>query len=479
MALETASNGPPLRAGSISFWGAFAISFGNMAPAASVLFLPQAMAQFTGTAVPLAFVFAMIAAFLTSASILHFAKRFASSGAAYTFNTMGFGKVFGFLSGWMLWLAYGLALPSNLLVFGYFAQGFIAQLFGTTISWMVFALFALAAIAYLAVRGIRSSARVDLALGAIETAIILGLALAIVFQGGAHGNTWAVFSPANAPGSWVGIVFGMLYGVGAFAGFEASATVAEEVRNRFKTIPAAIFLTLIIGGALYVLVSYAIAIGYGANSGSALAQATSPLSTLAIHFVGRWMALLVDLAAMASALGISLASANASARVLYKMGSDQVVSRWFAATHKRYATPHHATLFMAALGVLIIVGLGTVANPYPEGFSYLVAAADVLGLTLYVSVNLAWVRVWWKDQQHHQMGVLVGVVPSILGAVVMLIPLVSTIYPIPMWPLDLALYLTFAYVAVGLVIAFILKVKYPQRLAQAGQVFAANDTLEG
>lgn len=187
------------------------------------------------------------------------------------------------------------------------------------------------------------------------------------------------------------------------------------------------------------------------------------------------MAIVIDLAGMTSALGISLASANASARVLYTMGRDRVISHWFAVTHRQFSTPHHATLVLAAMSTVLLCGLGLAVNPYPTGFSYLVAAADVLGLTLYVSINIAWVRMWWKDEQHFQMGWLRGVVPSLLGALVMLVPLLSTVYPIPAWPLNLVLYLTFAYIAVGLWLAWRLKRNHPDLLARAGQAMSAGE----
>ncbi len=433
------------------------------------------MAEYTGTAVPLAFVFALVASFLTAASILHFVRRFASAGAAYTFNTMAFNKIFGFLSGWMLFLAYGLALPSNLLVFGFFAQEFTRQVLGVAVSWEIFALCALAAVTVLVIRGIRTSTRVDLTLVVLETLIVAVLALAIIWQGGAHGNTWAVFSVRRAPTAWVGIVFGMLYGVGAFAGFEASATVAEETRNRYRTIPAAIFATIAVGGILYILVAYAIAIGYGVQGGHALMTASLPLSVLATKFVGRWMAYAVEIAGMTSALGISLASANASARVVYTMGRDEVLSSWFAQVHKRYATPRNAMVVMAAVSAVLLTAVGFAVHPYPEGFSDLVASADVLGLALYVSVNIAWVRMWWRDRDHFHMGWVSGTVPSLLGAVVMAIPLISTVYPIPPWPVNLFLYLTFAYVALGVFLALRLKVRHPDRLAKAGRAMTVEE----
>lgn len=473
--LVTSSGEQGLREGSVKFWGALAISFGNMAPAASVLFLPQAMASYTGTSMPLAFVMAMLAAFLTASSILHFTRRFASAGAAYTFNAIAFNKVFGFLSGWMLSLAYGLALPSNLLVFGYFAQAYVREVFGEQISWLLWAVCALAVITYLVVRGIRASTRVDLALLVIETLIILVLAMVIVVHGGAQGNTWAVFSPRQAPHQWVGILFGMLYGVGAFAGFEASATVAEETHNRYRTIPAAIFTALVLGGLLYIFVAYAIAIGYGVDGNRALLSSAMPLNSLAVRYVGHWMAYVIEIAAMVSALGVALASANATARVLYKMGKDRVLPGWLEAIHRDYQTPYRAAYLMAALSLVLLGGVALLTTPYPQGFSALVAAADVLGLSLYVSVNIAWVRMWWKDPDHYHLHWLTGVVPSLLGAIVMVIPLVSTIVPMPAWPINVVLYATFAYVLVGWGVGLFLKAKQPHTLDQSGQSLEAQD----
>lgn len=443
-----------LKDGSISFWGALAISFGNMAPAASVIFLPQAIAQFTGTRVPLAFVFAMVGAFFTASSIIYFARRFASAGAAYTFNRIAFNKVIGFSSGWMLFLAYGLNFPANMLVFGYFASGFFSQVFGLTISWLVFAAAAMLLVVFMVIRGIKTSARVDLVLLVVESVIIFVLAVVIVIHGGAHGNTMEVFSTKGSHNGWVGILFGMLYGVGAFSGFEASATVAEETRNRYRNIPLSIIVTLTIGGLFYILVAYAIAIGYGIGNGHALAVANLPLSLLADHYVGSWMGAAVNLAGMISAFGIALASSNASARVMYAMGREGVIYSWIGRLHKKYATPSYATWLIFSVSVVLVLVFGLFMRPYPNGFSAIAAGADLLGLSLYILINIGWIRLWMRERNHFHIGFIRGVIPSVLGAIIMFIPLVASVVPMPAWPLNLVIYVTIAYALVGIIIGW-------------------------
>ncbi|QIN77268.1 hypothetical protein GBA65_00645 [Rubrobacter marinus] len=59
----------------------------------------------------------------------------------------------------------------------------------------------------------------------------------MVFQGGAEGNTLAVFNPAT--GSGVGGVFlGMIFGIMSFVGWKAAASLGEETRDPHTSIPA-------------------------------------------------------------------------------------------------------------------------------------------------------------------------------------------------------------------------------------------------
>ncbi|MCY0891984.1 MAG: APC family permease [Acidibacillus sp.] len=464
-----------LRAGTISFWGALAISFGNMAPAAGVIFTPQAMAQFTGTGVPLAFLLSMIAAFFTASSLIYFARRFSSAGSSYAFLSLAFNKMTGFLSGWLTFFAYGLSFPANMLVFGYFGSGLLTQAVGIHVPWAILSLIAMAIILWMVIRGLKVSARVDLVLIIVESLIVFTLALIIIIHGGAQGNTLAVFSPKRAHGGMIGILFGMLYGVGAFAGFEASITVAEEARDRYRTIPAAILVAVLLGGLLYVVVSYAIAIGYGVHGGAQLAQATLPLSVLAKHYVGNWMVIAIDVAGMVSSFGVSLAASNAGSRIMYAMGRDKVIFPWFGQLHPRFDTPRNAMWTLTLATAALVLGLGIPANPYPVAFSYITAAAGLVALSIYVLANIGWMRLWWKEQNHFEMGWMKALVPPSLGALIMFVPLVTSLVPIPSWPFNLITYLTILYAVIGVMIAWHIKLKDPDQFSQLGHMFSSID----
>jgi amino acid transporter len=465
-----------LKPSSISFWGALAISFGNMAPAAGVMFVPQAMAPFTGTSLPLAFLLSMLAAFCTASSLIFFSRRFSSAGSAYAFSSLAFNKFMGFMSGWLLFLAYGLSFPGNTLVFGFFTSALLSQVFGVHISWALFSLVVMVLVVLMVVRGVAISAKVDLVLIIIESVIVLSLALVVIMHGGAHGNTWIVFTPRFASGDWVGILFGMLYGVGAFAGFEASITVAEETKNRYRAVPMAIMTAVALGGVIYVAVSYAIAIGFGAHDSVGLRHASLPLSVLGARYIGGWMAIVIDGAGMVSSFGVSLAASNAGSRVLYAMGRDGVVFSWLGRLHRRYATPSAAMLLLAAFTAALVFGLGLPVGPYPTAFSYIGVPTGLFALTLYVLANVGWIRMWWRHPGHFGMVWGVAVIPPILGAVIMFVPLVTSVVPIPKWPYNLFTYVAFAYAASGILLGWRLKRRDAVRFAQLGQVFSAADS---
>ena len=87
------------------------------------------------------------------------------------------------------------------------------------------------------------------------------LALAMIFKGGANGNTLEVFNPATTSLSTV--FDGVLLGILLFVGFEAAASIGEESHDPHKSIPRALLGTVGVSAAFFVLMSYAISIGLG------------------------------------------------------------------------------------------------------------------------------------------------------------------------------------------------------------------------
>ena len=88
--------------------------------------------------------------------------------------------------------------------------------------------------------GVRLAIRAMLAFAAISFIPMLILAVAIIVQGGADGNTLQVFNPNQTSLFGVtggGVLGGILLGILLFVGFEAAASIGEESSDPHKSIP--------------------------------------------------------------------------------------------------------------------------------------------------------------------------------------------------------------------------------------------------
>src|SRR5256714_13877486 len=81
-------------------------SVANAAPSAAVSVLPAIAFIYAGNGAWLTFVIATISMVLIGYSVSIFARRFASAGSFYTYNTKALGPAGGFASGWTLVMGY-------------------------------------------------------------------------------------------------------------------------------------------------------------------------------------------------------------------------------------------------------------------------------------------------------------------------------------------------------------------------------------
>jgi amino acid transporter len=188
--------------------------------------------SYAGFASPLVVLVAFAASLCCASSIAEFARRLPSAGSLYTYNSRGLGRTGGFLTGWMMVFAYALYVPAGIALTSAYAAQLGADVLHVTIAGWVLFLVILVAVALVACLGIRISSAVDLVLVAGEVAIIAALAVTILVRIGLRHYTAAVFSPASSPNSQLtDITNAMIYGISAFAGYEAAAALGEEARN--------------------------------------------------------------------------------------------------------------------------------------------------------------------------------------------------------------------------------------------------------
>jgi amino acid transporter len=189
-------------------------------------------------------------------------------------------------------------------------------------------------------------------------------------------------SDASALG---GIVGAALLAVFAFIGFESLANVAEEVRDPQRTLPRAIFLTLVLSTLLYVLVVWVAVLSVPTAE---LAASMAPLALVFERLTGASPATMVAIAIVATLNGIIVQMIMAS-RVLYGLARQGDLPAALGEVHERTRTPLKATALTTAavLALALLLPLHQLADLTAR-----------MTLVVFAMVNLSLVRVKRREQ---------------------------------------------------------------------------------
>ncbi|CAN5150915.1 hypothetical protein BH18ACT10_BH18ACT10_10040 [soil metagenome] len=274
-----AESGGTLRGGALSTLEAMVVSMGFMAPSVAMFFNTPFIAGFAGAAMPLAMLFSFAAVFLVALGFSQLAARTTSAGSVYAFVAKAINPRTGFMGMWFFLIGYAVFEAATYSIFASFASEEMDRVFGISVPWVI-PFFVIAGLVYgLSVLGIQQSVRGGLIFLAYEVVIVTIMLVAVIAQGGAEGNTLAVFSPTA--GSGIGGVFlGMIYGIMSFVGWKAAASLGEETRDPHTSIPRALLGAVAIIGAYYVFVTYAATIGFGPSNMDEFAGDTAWFDTL-------------------------------------------------------------------------------------------------------------------------------------------------------------------------------------------------------
>src|SRR5882757_10381560 len=119
---EPAHSPTALRAGAIGLGGAVIMSAAIMGPAVSTFFNPQFSTPFSGAATPFVYLVCVVAMLLAASGIIEMARELPSAGSFYTYVARGLGPRAGFITGGLMFVAYGLLAPAESGLIGSYLQ---------------------------------------------------------------------------------------------------------------------------------------------------------------------------------------------------------------------------------------------------------------------------------------------------------------------------------------------------------------------
>ncbi|HVT56959.1 MAG TPA: amino acid permease [Thermoanaerobaculia bacterium] len=336
--------------------------------------------QTTGPALILSYVAAAVACFLTALCYAEFASLVPVSGSAYTYAYATLGELFAWAMGWVLVLEYGVGAAMVANGWSGYLQSVLSS-FGITLSHAIAgpvvrydpqlghllptgSFINLPAVAIIGVllavliAGIRQSARFNMAMVVLKLGTVLFVIVAGAFY--VHAANWHPFAPygltgvslfgktllghTDAGGRPVGMLAGAALAVMSYFGFDAVSTSSEEARRPQRDVPLGIITSLAVCTALYMAV---IAVLTGMVRYDRL-DLSAPLANAFAQVGLGWAKLLIALAGVAGITTVLLVLMLALPRILLAMARDGLLpTRFFAAVHPRFRTPHKATLATA------------------------------------------------------------------------------------------------------------------------------------
>jgi amino acid transporter len=455
----------------LTTWDAIAQSLA-IGPIFSSAFVAFLIAGAAGGAAPLSTLIGAIGVLALGWLIALYARRGGGAGAIYDYLRR-LSPAYGLFSAGIYFFGALVLDSGGFLVIGLLAAQVLASYLNVTLPFWLFALIALALIVMLNILGIRLTTRVQLTLSAISVIPLLILAIAIIAHGGANGNTWQAFNPANVPATptsvpAAGIFPGILFAITLFIGFETSASLGEETRDPRRSIPRAVIGTVIITGVFYLLMIYASDIGFGLANSAQWASNPAPLDTLATRYVGSWLAVLVDIAVLFDALVVMSAFMATTSRGMFALGRHQLLPGPLAAISSRYRTPLGGiiTVGVVALLVLIITTIATGNNPTNvlTVFGIMSTIGSLLIELIYVGLCVGAVRLLLQDPARvwRWLFLLVAIVTPILG-------IYGSVVPFPAWPQNLGIYIVIGVIVLSLVWTLVNRFAFPTRLGKASE----------
>lgn len=353
------------------------------------------------------YILALFVMLFTAYSYGVMAKRYPVAGSAYSYVQRAINPNLGFLSGWSIMMDYLFIPMVNFMLFGIFFH----DAFPMIPEWL-FIIGLLSLVTFINLKGIKLAVTTNLII------VIASILFAVIF------SLSSIYSVESGIGT--GIIFGNMDPVinfsvedpfkyiiaGAsllcfsFLGFDSVTTFSEEVENPEKTIPKAIFLVTLIGGILFITVSY---FAYQVWPNYTLFPDLDAASAEVIQVVGGKFLYSIFLTIFAlSIIGSALSSQASGARILFAMGRDgQLPKKFFGRLHPKYKTPTFNILLIGAISIsATFLSLGLIASFINFG-----------AFISFILVNISVIFIFFKEKERNKKNAFLFFILPAIGAI--------------------------------------------------------------
>ncbi len=312
------------------------------------------------------------------------ATLYPRAGGNYVFLREGYGRLFGFLWGWVdFFLIRSGSIAALATMFTLALRDLLIEAAPNTAAYLSYwpqrflTVGVIAFLAWINVRGVRWGGAVQLfitivKIGSLTFLIVLPFVAWQLLPAGTEQQPVAPDASRLTPlwpdsEDWSlqllpGFASALLAVLWAYHGWMNIAPIAGEVKNPQRNLPIALLAGTSIVIVLYLLVNLSYSLVLSRDEMRAMKAGNLPDTTVAIgfcrHLLGSVGVLVAAAAVMCSVFGALNGNLLVGPRLLYAMSEDGLAPRALGAVHPRYKTPALAIIVLAAWSCLLVLGVG-------------------------------------------------------------------------------------------------------------------------
>jgi len=324
----------------------------------------------------------------------------ANCGASFEWVGRAISPYLGFLTGWLMVVAYIIGTVAEILLLGPSVLAVFGSTSTNTWGWIAIGTAVGVVMLVIAVVGIRITARTQVGMALVEYLILIGLAIAgLIAVLGHHSGTFPItkgwFSVNGVTTASVlkltgkgSALSGFLIAVFVYGGWDGTLYVNEEVKHRRVNPGRAAIIAVALLAVIYTLAQVGLQgvvspgkLQAAAKSGSALVYVANALGG---GFWAKAMALSIALSVIATTgTGIVL-----SARIAYGMASYRALPGVLSNVSRRFSTPAVASLVAGVL-LIAVFWIYMLATSVENAFYDVIDTTGLLFAIFYVMTALA------------------------------------------------------------------------------------------
>jgi amino acid transporter len=429
-----------------------------------------------GIGAPLVLIAAIIAIGLLGNTLAQFSRAHPSTGGFITFIGKTFGGTSAVTTALMCGAGYIIAIASVLVISGGFLSMMIQFYLNVSIPWIIFSAAFTAGAMVMMFRGVAVSTKLAGFFFGFELLVLLVVAVAALIKNGGHLSA-VPFNPGKITHGFSGLAAAFPLGIYLFIGWENSAALAEETNNPRRNVPRAVFMSVALMAATYLLVAYATVSGFH-YSDTALTAAAIPFISVA-HSVGAWLAFIAYIAGLTSTLGVLIAAVNSQCRLIFNAGREGLLPRWIGKVHPVRRTPVNAIItFVAVASALTLVwAIGHWVGGHGSSLDALnfffesSTMGTLLILVVYFAANLA-LPFYYRKYRPQEFNVIKHLILPVLGMIAIAVPVYYLCKPGQPTPYNWFPYAALGVLVVSIIYAALLVRRDPGLADRVGSIVA-------